>query len=102
MPDSSIKSDLIDHNGPHLHSRNVTINGRRTSMRLEPIFWEALSEIAAAKHMTISELCTLLKRRRGRRSMTSHIRLFVIEHFRNASVTLAPQSPAEHHRDLVA
>ncbi|WP_348981781.1 ribbon-helix-helix domain-containing protein, partial [Azospirillum sp. TSH58] len=36
--------------------RNVMVAGRRTSMRLEPAFWDALEEIAQREDLTVSRL----------------------------------------------
>ncbi|AIB12908.1 hypothetical protein ABAZ39_13105 [Azospirillum argentinense] len=44
-------------------SRNVVIHGRRTSMRLEPTLWDALSEIAARERMTVNALCSSIQDR---------------------------------------
>ena len=41
-----------------LVSRNVRINGRRTSVKLEPAMWEALAEICAREGIGIGQLCT--------------------------------------------
>ena len=68
-----------------LISRNVTINGRRTSLRLENEIWEAVGEICGHENLTVHELCTLIDGRRGRSSRTSAIRAFIVAYFRNAS-----------------
>jgi predicted DNA-binding ribbon-helix-helix protein len=40
-----------------LVNRNVFIGERRTSIRLEPRFWELLSEIATLENRTIHDIC---------------------------------------------
>lgn len=68
-----------------LISRNVTINGWRTSLRLENEIWEAVSEICEHENVTVHQLFTLVDGRRGRSSRTSAIRAFIVAYFRNAS-----------------
>ncbi|KAF0138534.1 MAG: hypothetical protein FD153_1253 [Rhodospirillaceae bacterium] len=41
------------------------VDGRRTSMRLEPEMWEALEEICRREDITASEFCSLVNRNRG-------------------------------------
>jgi predicted DNA-binding ribbon-helix-helix protein len=67
--------------GAHrLISKNITVAGRRTSMRLESRFWDALDEIARREHRTIHELCTTIDERRGRLSLTAAVRAAVVDY----------------------
>lgn len=61
--------------------RNISIAGHRTSIRLEPVFWEALSSIARRQDMTIHELVTNIDRSRTVSSLSSAIRTFVVIYF---------------------
>lgn len=83
--------------GP-LKSRNVTVAGRRTSLRLEASMWEALAEIAERERLSVSNLCTSIKHRideqaRARGSapddsgvtLASAIRVFLAAYFRCAA-----------------
>ena len=45
-------------------ARNVTVAGRRTSLRLEPEMWDALVEIGARESLSLHQLCTEVNRRR--------------------------------------
>lgn len=63
-----------------LISKNITVAGRRTSMRLESRFWEALEEIAQRERQTIHELCTIIDQRRGRLSLTAAVRAAVVDY----------------------
>jgi predicted DNA-binding ribbon-helix-helix protein len=59
-------------------SRNVRVGGRRTSLRLEPEFWEALQEIAAARRTGVDALIDAIAAERpAGRSLTSAVRVFV-------------------------
>ncbi|MBC8338969.1 MAG: ribbon-helix-helix domain-containing protein [Alphaproteobacteria bacterium] len=65
-----------------LISKNVTINGRRTSLRLEQASWEALGDICQCEGLTIHELCSLIENRRDGASRTSAVRAFVVSYYR--------------------
>lgn len=68
-----------------LISRNVSIRGRRTSLRLEPAMWDALAEIARRERMTVHALCTAIDERRRESSLTAAIRVFALSYFRTAA-----------------
>jgi predicted DNA-binding ribbon-helix-helix protein len=68
-----------------LISRNVTINGRRTSLRLQNVIWEAIAEVCAHEELTVHQLCLLINGRRGISSRTSAIRAFIVAYLRDAS-----------------
>ena len=63
-------------------SRNVRIDGRRTSVRLEDAEWEALAEICAAESMTMRQICTEVDRKRPQGAFTSGLRVFILNYFR--------------------
>ncbi|MGE0659874.1 MAG: ribbon-helix-helix domain-containing protein, partial [Reyranellaceae bacterium] len=65
--------------------RNVTVAGRRTSVRLEPEMWEALHEVARREAVTIHDVCTIVAQRRTRSSLTAALRVFVLGYFRAAA-----------------
>lgn len=68
-----------------LVSRNVTINGRRTSLRLERANWEALDDICKFEGVSLHDLCTVIDSRREGTSRTSAVRAFIITYFRAAA-----------------
>src|SRR5262245_49453266 len=65
-----------------LVNRNIRVGERRTSLRLELPMWEALSEVAGQRGLTIHELCTAVDRQRRQSSLTAAIRVFLLDHFR--------------------
>lgn len=72
--------------GSTLVSRNITVCGRRTSVRLEPEMWRALKEISARENCSIHELCSLVSFRKNKRtSLTAAIRVFLMLYFRAAT-----------------
>lgn len=78
MENVPFKSSLV--------SRNITIAGRRTSVRLEPEMWRALREISERERCTMHQLCTLIDMKKGKNtSLTAAIRVFLMLYFRAAS-----------------
>ncbi len=65
-----------------LISKNVTINGRRTSLRLEQASWDAINDICQCEGLTLHELCSLIETRRQGASRTSAVRAFIVTYFR--------------------
>ena len=68
-----------------LVSRNVTVAGHRTSMRLEPAMWDALGEICRRERASPAEMVTSIGRDRSASSLTSAIRVFVLDYFHLAA-----------------
>lgn len=69
-----------------LISRNITVCGRRTSIRLEPEMWRALRDIAKREKCTIHEICSLVSMcKNANTSLTAAIRVFLMLYFRAAS-----------------
>lgn len=62
--------------------RNVIVNGRRTSMRLDKETWTSLNDICARERLTIHELCSRIDNARGKSGLSSATRLFVLTYFR--------------------
>ena len=68
-----------------LLSRNVTINGRRNSLRLEQVSWEAIDEICVSEGVSLHELCSMIEGQRGGSIRTSTVRAFIVTYFRQAA-----------------
>jgi predicted DNA-binding ribbon-helix-helix protein len=75
-----------------LLSRNVWVDSRRTSMRLEPEMWQALQDIARREALTVNALCAMVNTRRRQSSLTSAMRVFVLAYYRNLTAEL-PNAP---------
>lgn len=78
-----------------LVNRNVTVAGRRTSIRLEPEMWDALAEICRREDISAHEACAVVARRRGGLSLTAAIRVYIMSYFR-AAATEAGHALAGH------
>jgi predicted DNA-binding ribbon-helix-helix protein len=75
-----------------LINRNITLKGRRTSLRLEPDMWEALFEICVRENCPIGELCTQIDEAKEDSSLTAAIRVYILIYFRNAAASDQPRS----------
>jgi predicted DNA-binding ribbon-helix-helix protein len=63
--------------------RSIVIAGHKTSVSLEDAFWKGLKEIAGTRDMTLSELVAFIDSERQHGNLSSAIRLFVLDHYRN-------------------
>jgi len=57
---------------------SVAIDGHRTSVSLEPEFWQALKNIAAARQESLGALVSKVDRTR-QGNLSSALRVFVLE-----------------------
>jgi len=62
--------------------RSIVIGKHKTSVSLEDQFWAALKEIAADRHLTLSELVSDIDSERRNGNLSSALRLFVLSCFR--------------------
>jgi len=69
-----------------LISKNVTVNGRRTSLRLERASWLALEDICKFEKLTLHVLCSMIEQQRQGSSRTSAVRAFIVSYFRKAAI----------------
>jgi predicted DNA-binding ribbon-helix-helix protein len=67
--------------------RSVIIGRHKTSVSLEDEFWIQLKEIAGTKQATVSQLLAQIDEGRGHHNLSSAIRVYVLEHFRNLANT---------------
>jgi predicted DNA-binding ribbon-helix-helix protein len=63
--------------------RSIVIDGHKTSVSLEDAFWDDLKKIAHAQQVTLSELVTKIDLTREQGNLSSAIRLFVLQRFRD-------------------
>ena len=68
-----------------LLSKNVTVDGHRTSLRLEQDVWDAIEEICDREGINVHDLCTFVERRRSGSSRTAAVRAFILGYFREAA-----------------
>ena len=69
-----------------LVSRNICIDDRRTSIRLEAEMWSALREIARLEKCTIHDICSLINtKKKPESSLTASVRVYLMLYYRNAT-----------------
>ena len=65
--------------------RNVTVSGRRTSVRLEQVMWDALHELCRREGKTAHAICSAINRERRESSLTAALRDYIMSYFRAAA-----------------
>lgn len=72
------KTSLISH--------NITINGKRTSVRLEKEMWLALQEIALREKCSVHDICSrIAAARNSEGTLSAAIRAFTIGYYKAAA-----------------
>jgi len=74
MPKTYRRIFRSSHNSP----RSIRLNGRLTSLRLEPAFWDALTEIAKRRRTTVAKICAGIDAKRQQGTLASAIRVYVV------------------------
>jgi predicted DNA-binding ribbon-helix-helix protein len=64
-------------------SRSINISGHKTSVSLEEAFWSALKDIAHERGETLSHLVGSIDAKHQFANLSSAIRLFVLEYYRD-------------------
>jgi predicted DNA-binding ribbon-helix-helix protein len=84
--------------------RSIVVGGHKTSVSLEAAFWNGMKEISRIRGMTLSELVGEIDTARQQGNLSSAIRLFVLDHFRNSAEgpTGTPQAESSPVRSLAA
>ena len=78
--------------------RSVVVAGHKTSVTLEDAFWSGLKEIAGRRNITVSELVGAIDSERRHGNLSSAIRLFVLDFYRNklADVQAGRDGPGDN------
>src|ERR1043166_618006 len=66
-----------------LVSRNVFVARRRTSVRLEPVMWDALRDIASREGRSVNEIIGDIHHERTASTLTAAIRTYVVQFYRD-------------------
>src|ERR1700736_3728201 len=62
--------------------RSVVLRGHKTSISVEDAFWNSVKKIAASGQMGVSELISAIDSERHHGNLSSSIRLFVLNFYR--------------------
>lgn len=63
-----------------MRKRSLTIAGHRTSIALEPAFWDALEQMATAQKLSLPQLIAQIDETRSSDNLSSAIRVAVLMH----------------------
>ena len=72
-----------------LLSKNIRIGRHRTSVRLEPIFWDILQHITKREKMSVHVVCTKVAERAPQLPLTGALRIFLIAYAWRAGMSPA-------------
>ena len=79
--------------------RSIVIANHKTSVSLEDAFWKGLKDIASDRDMTLSDLIASIDTERAHGNLSSAIRLFVLNYYRNKTAAAAIESKPS--RDMI-
>jgi predicted DNA-binding ribbon-helix-helix protein len=63
--------------------RSIVVAGHKTSVSLEDAFWRGLKEIASGRGVSLSEMVAAIDSARDHGNLSSALRLFVLDHYRD-------------------
>jgi predicted DNA-binding ribbon-helix-helix protein len=84
LPGPALGSDDRSRTEKHsaLVMRNISVLGRRTSIRLEPQIWDTLAEICRREFCTTHDVCSYVAGQRPPHgSLASSLRIFILSYF---------------------
>jgi predicted DNA-binding ribbon-helix-helix protein len=79
--------------------RSIVVAGHKTSVSLEDAFWNGLKEIAGRRDITLSDLVAAIDAQRHHGNLSSAIRLFVLEFYRQQRAHHQTDQQAEQQAD---
>lgn len=80
--------------------RSFTIAGHSTSISLEAPFWEALKEAASARGLSLAGLVEDIDKQRGGAGLSSAVRVWILDYYRNRSAGQSPGTPPDNSPDV--
>lgn len=73
-----------------MQKRSLTIAGHRTSLALEPAFWEGLEAMAASRNLPLAALIRKIDEARGEPNLSSAVRVAVLHWYADQARQGAP------------
>ena len=67
-------------------TRNVVVNGKRTTIRLEMAVWDAFDEICMRENLSRHELCTRIENARKGANRAQAVRATIVNYYRVAGM----------------
>jgi len=78
--------------------RSIVVAGHKTSVSLEEAFWNGMKEISGLRNMTLSELVGEIDGSRQQGNLSSAIRLFVLDYFKNRAMPSHDANATAHRQ----
>lgn len=72
--------------------RNVRVDGRRTTVRLEQTYWDALDEVSRQARISRDALCGQIYAAGGGKRLTANLRLFLLNYYRRPAASSSGQA----------
>lgn len=71
-----------------VRKHSLVIAGHRTSVSLEALFWDTLGDLAREKGLSIAALAADIDSARGKANLSSALRVFALQAFRDKTAAL--------------
>lgn len=89
-----VRADIGGAEMSVLECRNVVVDGRRTSVKLDSFTWRCLNEICDHRNLTVHDFCTEVKRAMADYTgFTSALRIAILRHYRNLASASSQSIP---------
>jgi predicted DNA-binding ribbon-helix-helix protein len=75
----------------------IVVGRHRTSVRLEPVMWDALQDIARELRVSLHDLVTEIDRERSASSLTAAIRVYIVDFYRAAALPAGQPRGVQPH-----
>jgi predicted DNA-binding ribbon-helix-helix protein len=80
--------------GGRVAPRNIYLGARKSSIRLEAVMWDALTDIARDQTKTVDDVILEISReRQDDLSLSAAIRVYIVEYYREALAAAAKKKP---------
>jgi len=75
--------------------RSIVVGGHKTSVSVEEPFWSGMKQISGERGKTLSELVSEINTSRRQGNLSSAIRLFVLDRFKEGALVRSPANAPE-------
>ncbi len=79
---------------PRPSKHSVVLRGHRTSVNLEPPFWDVLQEAARTRELTVAQLISLVDEARSYNNLSSALRLYALDFCRKRATRVGASMAA--------
>ena len=76
-----------------MEKRSITISKHKTSVSLEPEYWDIIDNISIEKGLSISGVIELIDKEKNGNNLASEIRVYALNYLIKLSKKSLPESP---------